>query len=194
MQAVTDGVTEHRSAAEPLGSATLLDGPPMPPAARPGTVKLHLAAETLRLYAGDWAHFQDYCAERGMTALRGQPGTGRCLSRHPRHGPAPPWPGGWPPSTISTASVALPRPAPNRACGPSCAPPAECRAAANPHGRAGCGNAHWLSGILPRRPHRPTRPGAAAVAGCRTGSRRDRGAAGRAAAVFRTRARRAREP
>ena len=73
MQAATDDAAEHGPAADPLGSATLLDGPPMPPAARPGTVKLQLAAETSRLYAGDWAHFQAYCAERGMNALPASP-------------------------------------------------------------------------------------------------------------------------
>lgn len=43
--------------------------PDIPAADRPGTVKPQLAAETLRLYAGDWAHFQDYCVERGAKAV-----------------------------------------------------------------------------------------------------------------------------
>lgn len=38
-------------------------------AARPGAVKLQLAAETVRLYAGNWAHFQTYCVGYGATAL-----------------------------------------------------------------------------------------------------------------------------
>ena len=51
----------------------MLDRPPTPPAARPGTVKPQLAAETLRLYAGDWMHFQAYCAEHGLAALPASP-------------------------------------------------------------------------------------------------------------------------
>ena len=46
---------------------------PTPTVARPGTVKPQLAAETLRLYAGDWACFQDYCVERGIKALPASP-------------------------------------------------------------------------------------------------------------------------
>ena len=46
---------------------------PARPAARPGTVKPQLAPETLRLYAGDWAHFRDFCAERGHQALPASP-------------------------------------------------------------------------------------------------------------------------
>jgi hypothetical protein len=43
------------------------------PALRPGTVKSALAAETLRLYAGDWARFQTFCAERKLAALPASP-------------------------------------------------------------------------------------------------------------------------
>ena len=87
----------------------MLDRPRTPPAARPGTVKPQLAGETLRLYAGDWLHFQDYCVERGMAALPASPelvcaflaapGTGRAaLARrlaaidhqHRQRGLAPP--------------------------------------------------------------------------------------------------------
>ena len=42
---------------------------PARPAARPGTVKPQLVPGTLRLYAGDWAHFRDFCVERGCKAL-----------------------------------------------------------------------------------------------------------------------------
>ena len=109
MQAAKHGAAEQGSAADPFRSATVRDGPPPPPAARPGTVKSQLAAETLRLYAGDWVHFQAYCVEHGMTALPASPevvaafltapGTGRAaLARrraaidhqHRQRGLAPP--------------------------------------------------------------------------------------------------------
>lgn len=79
------------------------------PRSRPGAVKHELAAQTLRLYAGDWARFQRFCADRGETALPADParvaafltapGSGRAaLSRrlaaidhqHRRHGLPPP--------------------------------------------------------------------------------------------------------
>jgi hypothetical protein len=43
------------------------------PYARPGTVKQNLAAETRRLYAGDWGRFQRFCADRGETVLPASP-------------------------------------------------------------------------------------------------------------------------
>ena len=108
MQAAMDGAADREFAADPFRSGTGLDHPPPPPA-RPGTVKQQLAAETLRLYAGDWQHFQAYCAERGMPALPASPelvatfltapGTGRAaLARrlaaidhqHRQRGLAPP--------------------------------------------------------------------------------------------------------
>ena len=39
------------------------------PGARPGSVRHEHAAETLRLYAGDWARFARFCAEHGKPAL-----------------------------------------------------------------------------------------------------------------------------
>lgn len=72
-QAATDGAAEHASVTDPFRSAQTLDAVPGPAAARPGTVKRQLAPETLRLYAGDWRHFHDYCAERGLTALPASP-------------------------------------------------------------------------------------------------------------------------
>lgn len=44
-----------------------------PAAARPGAVKPVLAAETMRLYAGDWEQFRRYCAARGQAALPAGP-------------------------------------------------------------------------------------------------------------------------
>ena len=45
------------SAADIVEPAEVLDRPYAPPRARPGIRKDQLAAETLRLYAGDWLHF-----------------------------------------------------------------------------------------------------------------------------------------
>jgi hypothetical protein len=73
MQAVEDGAAGLEAAADPLRSALVRVGAPTPLTARPGTVKLQLAAETLGLYAGDWMHFQTYCAERGRAALPASP-------------------------------------------------------------------------------------------------------------------------
>jgi len=72
-------------------------------------VKFQLGAETLRLYAGDWARFAGFCVERGQPALPAlaelvttfliQPGSGgaamrRCLAaidhKHRLHGLWPP--------------------------------------------------------------------------------------------------------
>ena len=39
------------------------------PGPRPGTVQREHAAETVRLYAGDWARFARFCAENGKPAL-----------------------------------------------------------------------------------------------------------------------------
>ena len=39
------------------------------PGPRPGTVQCEHAAETVRLYAGDWARFARFCAESGKPAL-----------------------------------------------------------------------------------------------------------------------------
>ena len=72
MQTATDGAADHGSATERSGSAIARGGPP-PAARRPGAVKPTLAAETLRLYAGDWLHFQAYCAEHGVAALPASP-------------------------------------------------------------------------------------------------------------------------
>jgi integrase len=47
-------------------------GTPTPPN-RPGAVKADLAAETLRLYAGDWAGFARFCAASGQAALPAAP-------------------------------------------------------------------------------------------------------------------------
>jgi integrase len=55
---------------QPLGPRPT---PERPRSARPGAVKSHLAAETLRLYAGDWVRFSRFCAERGETALPAAP-------------------------------------------------------------------------------------------------------------------------
>ncbi len=44
-------------------------GGPAEPVARPGLVKTQLAAETLRLYRGDWAAFERFCHERGSPSL-----------------------------------------------------------------------------------------------------------------------------
>ncbi len=109
LQATTEHAAEPGSDADSLRSETVLDRPRTPPAARPGTVKLQLAAETLRLYAGDWVHLQAYCVERGLAALPASPelvcaflaapGTGRAaLARrltaidhqHRQRGLAPP--------------------------------------------------------------------------------------------------------
>jgi len=42
---------------------------------RVGTVKAHLSAETLRLYARAWARFGRFCAENGVAALPANPDT-----------------------------------------------------------------------------------------------------------------------
>ena len=42
-------------------------------ATRPGVIKSQPAAETLRLYAGDWAGFHAYCAGAGARALPASP-------------------------------------------------------------------------------------------------------------------------
>jgi len=72
MKAVGAGGTEQTEAAIPSGQHDLAENP-VAPARRPGTVKPHLAAETLRLYAGDWARFQTFCVERGTKALPAAP-------------------------------------------------------------------------------------------------------------------------
>ena len=71
--AIDEGAAEQRGAAAQPDGATPPPDLPLPSTARPGLVKAQLAAETLRLYAGDWARFQRYCAECGRAALPAHP-------------------------------------------------------------------------------------------------------------------------
>ena len=70
-----DGSTHgHGRRGAPLGSQPEIDDRRGIAVRRPGTVKTHLTAETLRLYAGDWACFQAYCAEHRAKPLPAAPG------------------------------------------------------------------------------------------------------------------------
>ena len=59
---------------EPLSSETDAGGGQGNAVLRPGTIKAQLTANTLRLYAGDWACFQAYCVEHRAMALPAAPG------------------------------------------------------------------------------------------------------------------------
>ncbi len=65
-----DGAAAQRSEMQPASD----DARASPvPVTRPGTVTTQPAAETLRLYAGDWQRFRAYCAGHGETALPASP-------------------------------------------------------------------------------------------------------------------------
>ena len=150
---------EHRSAADAVRSVTA-------PA----------AWRTLRLYAGDWAHFQYHCVQHGMKALPAStelvaafladPGVGRAaLARRlaaidHQH---------------RQCGFLLASRRPERPCRSAPGPP--CRAARDACGRAERGNAHPDGSCLSRRPRRPGRQRATIAVGRRIGTHRDRGAA-----------------